>query len=195
MSNLYYYPLNCISEFVFLENHIEKSDAIIIPGSDEVQLIEKAVMLYNAQFAPYIYISGGKNEKLPDYPSEADFMRDFATQHGVPNDRIICENKAKNTFENARYIWDIIESQKMNFKNVILITKAYHSRRALLTFQRYFSSNINFYVVTVPGKNDITSSNWFLEKQKVVIVMGEVEKIGKYFATEVEEMNEKFLKK
>jgi len=58
------YPFNCISEFIFVETVVEKSDIILIPGASCPQLMERAVELYNRGLAKYILPSGGANSKL-----------------------------------------------------------------------------------------------------------------------------------
>ena len=63
--------------------------------------------------------------------------------------------------------------------------KAYHSRRALLTYKSIFPSNINFYVVPIIDKKGISKENWFLNEDSIKIVMGEVTKIGKYFEDKI----------
>ena len=58
------YPFDCISEFIFVETDVGKSDVILIPGASQSQLMERAVELYNRGFAQYILPSGGANYKL-----------------------------------------------------------------------------------------------------------------------------------
>lgn len=40
------YTFDCISEFIFAESNIKKSDVILIPGASQAQLMEKAAELY-----------------------------------------------------------------------------------------------------------------------------------------------------
>lgn len=78
----------------------------------------------------------------------------------------------------------------MNFRGTILVCKAYHSRRALLTYQSMFPKNTDFFVASVPDKRDITKDNWYLDEEKIKIVMGEVVKIGKYFEPYIKKFQE-----
>ena len=68
---------------------------------------------------------------------------------------------------------------------VLLVCKAYHSRRALLTYQSVFPLNINFYVSTVIDNRGISKDNWFLSEVGVNMVMGETVKIGRYFEDKI----------
>lgn len=73
----------------------------------------------------------------------------------------------------------------MPIKSVILVCKAYHSRRALLTYQSVFPIDINFYVSSVIDKRGISKDNWFLNEDSIRIVMNEVTKIGNYFEDKI----------
>jgi len=65
------------------------------------------------------------------------------------------------------------------------VCKAYHSRRALLTYQSVFPSNINFYIALIIDKRGISNDNWFLNEDSISIVMNEVVKIGSYFEDKI----------
>jgi uncharacterized SAM-binding protein YcdF (DUF218 family) len=179
------YPYESISKFIFVETDVEKSDIILIPGGSHPQLMERAVELYNRGLAQYILPSGGPNLKLPDYESEWKYLKTIGIQLGVPEGVILREDKAKNTFENAELSWNVLQTLNLPIKNVILVCKAYHSRRALLTYQSVFPLNIKFYVSTVIDKRGISKDNWFINKEHINIVMNEVVKIGSYFEDKI----------
>jgi len=48
------YPFDCITDFMFFETGIGKSDVILVPGGSQPQLMEKAAALYHEGIAPYI---------------------------------------------------------------------------------------------------------------------------------------------
>jgi len=180
------YPFNCISEFIFVETVVEKSDIILIPGASCPQLMERAVELYNRGLAKYILPSGGANSKLTYYETEWDYLKTIGIQLGIPEKAILKEDQATNTFENAQLSWNVLQTLNIPIKNVILVCKAYHSRRALLTYKSIFPSNVNFYVSPVIDKRGITKENWFLSNYSVGTVMNEVVKIGSYFEDKIQ---------
>lgn len=59
-----------------------------------------------------------------------------------------------------------------------------------MTYQTVFPRGIEFLVAPVPDKGEITKENWFLDEEKIKKVMGEVEKIGKYFAPYIKKFHE-----
>lgn len=97
------YPFDCISEFIFVESDIKKSDVILIPGARQFQLMERAAELYNSGFAKYLLPSGGRNFKLFNNKSEWDYLKTICINLGIPEKSILKEVKAQNTFENAKF--------------------------------------------------------------------------------------------
>lgn len=185
------HPFNCISELVFVKTEISKADIILVPGGSHPQLMEKASELYKQGLAPYILPSGHFNPKIPEYSSEWEFLKSIGLKLGVPEDKILKEDQARHTFENAEFSWKVIKENKLPVKKAILVCKAYHSRRALLTYQTVFPKEIEFYVSYVPDRREITEDNWFLDEEKIKTVMGEVVKIGKYFQPHIKKLQEK----
>ena len=182
------YPFDCISDLVFVKTEIQAADIILVPGGSHPQLMEKAVELYKQGLAPLILPSGHFNPKIPEYTSEWEFLKSVGVKLGVPEDKILKEDKASHTFENAEFSWRVIKENKLSVKKVILVCKAYHSRRALLTYQSIFPKDIEFFVVSVQDKGEIRKDNWFMDEDKIKKVMGEVVKIGKYFEPHIKGM-------
>ncbi len=57
-------PYDCITDFIFYETIIEKSDIILIPGGSHPEQMIKAAELFHNGMAPYILPSGGVNSRL-----------------------------------------------------------------------------------------------------------------------------------
>ncbi|MBT2216738.1 YdcF family protein [Virgibacillus dakarensis] len=76
-----------------------------------------------------IIVSGGVPKKGN---TEADVMFDWLTEQGIDKDRIIKEDLATDTVENALFSMDIAEQE--NIEDITLITSASHMRRALVIF-------------------------------------------------------------
>jgi uncharacterized SAM-binding protein YcdF (DUF218 family) len=180
-------PYDCITDFIFVETEIDRSDVILVPGGSHPQLMEKATALYRGGYAPYILPSGGANPKLPGYESEWQYLREIALNLGVPEGAILKEDKARNTFENAEFSLKILHSLRIPVDSAILVCKAHHARRALLTYQSVFPDSIVFFVAPVIDERGIARDTWFLDEDKIHIVMGEVVKIGQYFEDKIPE--------
>ena len=173
------FPFDCISSFMFFETEIENSDVILIPGASHPQLAEKAANLYDQGIAPFILPSGGSTPHVET--TEWDFLRNVGISLGVPPEAILQEDKATNTFENARFSLEVLQQSGIQPNKVVLVCKNYHARRALLTYQIIFPKETVFYVSPVIDKTGTSKDNWFLDEVKINYVMNELEKVGKYF--------------
>lgn len=173
------YPFDCISNFMFFETEIGPADVILVPGGSHPQLMERAAMLYHEGIAPYILPSGGATAHVET--TEWEFLRNIAVSHGVPAEAILKEDRAANTFDNARFSLEVLQQQGIVPRKVVFVCKNYHARRALLTYQVYFPQETTFYVSPVIDKTGITKDNWYTEEQKISRVMKELEKVGQYF--------------
>ena len=93
-------------------------------GSDRIW---QAARLYRAGAAPKIIVSGGSFIEQQGGPAttEAEAMRRFLIDLGVPNEAIVSEGKALNTIENIANVRDIVKGGR-----VAIITSAYHVPRA-----------------------------------------------------------------
>ena len=78
-----------------------------------------------------LVISGGSGAIGPASVREADAMAATAAELGFPRDRIRIENRSRNTLENA-----IETGRIMPGSTVILVTSAFHMRRAAGMFRK-----------------------------------------------------------
>ena len=170
-----------ITNFIFVETDISPCEVILVPGGSRPQLAEKATEIYKKGMAKYILFSGRANPKIPEFLSEAEYLKSVAVSLGVPAEKIICENEAAHTFENAEFSLALLKKMNINIDKVILVCKAFHSRRALLTYQYTFPKDTEILVSTTVDNRGLNKANWITKDEYVKIVMGEVEKIGKYF--------------
>ncbi|MDQ0205711.1 YdcF family protein [Alkalicoccobacillus murimartini] len=171
--------IDCITRFIFVETDIGQADVILIPGADHPPLMERASELYRKELAPFILPSGGAKPHVK--MTEWQYLRDIGLSLGIPKSIILKEDQAQHTLENAEFSWQVLRKEKICPKKVILICKAGHSRRALLSYQAVFPKETKFYISSVTDRFDITKDNWYLSDVGIKRVMSEVEKIGKFF--------------
>jgi uncharacterized SAM-binding protein YcdF (DUF218 family) len=80
-----------------------------------------------------ILFSGGRGELLPG-ASEAPFAFRLLQTFAIPRDRILLEDRSRNTFENAVYSKQI--ARPMPGERWLLVTSAYHLPRAIGVFRK-----------------------------------------------------------
>jgi uncharacterized SAM-binding protein YcdF (DUF218 family) len=111
----------------------QTADAIVaVSGGDTTARTQEAIKLYQNGWAPKLVFSGAAEDKSG--PSNAAVMRREAQAAGVPSQDIIIEEYSTTTKENAENTGTIF--QQNSIKSVILVTSAYHQRRAGLEFNK-----------------------------------------------------------
>ncbi len=90
-----------------------------------------ATTLYKAGKAPLVLLTGGSE---PDSRPEAQLMKEVLTVMGVPARVMLLENLSRNTNDNARYSAVLLNNKGV--KRILLVTSAFHMRRAVPLFQR-----------------------------------------------------------
>jgi uncharacterized SAM-binding protein YcdF (DUF218 family) len=130
------------------KNALKISDAIVVLGgglsSNEFEyesgvMVNRSTMVrlnYTAYLAKQypnklIVTSGGYTGKF----READIMRDVLIKSFGVKNPVIVENNSRNTDENARFVANILLPKDIH--NIIVVTQAYHMRRALMLFEKY----------------------------------------------------------
>ncbi|MCW7464755.1 YdcF family protein [Leptospira levettii] len=109
--------------------------------TDSADRITDAVRLYKAGKVKKILFTGGSGLLLSDEFREATLAKSLLIDLGVRESDIILENNSRNTYENAVETKKIVE--KLNFKSYILITSAFHMKRASGCFQK---QNLNVFL-------------------------------------------------
>ena len=104
-----------ITNFIFVADEPEQSDAIFLPGGSHPEQPEYAAELYRKGYAKWLIPSGGvsvKRDKWPgvrskadiysgSYQSDCEFLTDVLLKNNVPVSAIIGEDQSGHTRDNA----------------------------------------------------------------------------------------------
>lgn len=118
-------------------------DAIVDLGggvASHPQPVEGPNMLSAADrpfFAAALWKAGKGRIIIPTSKSVSQADVKILQALGVPSDRIVAEDQALNTEENARYTAKILGAKGAKRKKVLLVTSAWHMKRSLLQFKKY----------------------------------------------------------
>lgn len=111
--------------------------------SEGADRFTNAVWLYRAGKIRYILVTGGSGELKDVVHTEAAELADLLRLSGVPAERILLEERSRNTHENALYSKQLL-AQHPNLQSLVLITSAFHQRRALGCFRKVGLSPVPF---------------------------------------------------
>ncbi|MGX7205052.1 YdcF family protein [Enterococcus pingfangensis] len=95
--------------------------------------IDRAIQFYRKQSAetlspPQLLMSGGQgsDERIP----EAQAMREYAIEQGIPAEDILLEAQSTNTLENMQFSKEIMERERPSGYHAIFTSNNYHIFRA-----------------------------------------------------------------
>lgn len=131
----------------------EKADAIVVfaggvgesgkAGEGYEERVEYAVKLYRQGYAKNIIFSSGYMFVY----KEPVIMKALAVSLGVPEEAILIEDKAANTYQNVKFSKKILDEK--GWSKILLISSPYHMRRASLVFTN-LAKNIKVVYTCVP---------------------------------------------
>ena len=94
-----------------------------------VRLVD-AILLYRQILGSKLIFSGG-NDKY-EQTTNAELMKKMALSLGVKKEDILLEDRSKNTYEEAKFLKDIVGKEKF-----LLVTSAAHMPRSMVLFKKF----------------------------------------------------------
>jgi uncharacterized SAM-binding protein YcdF (DUF218 family) len=98
--------------------------------------LHTAHWLYRTGKIRRILLSGGSGRVIGHARNEADAARQHLLQLGVPDSALLVENRSRNTRENALFSKQLLDSLYAAPPRCLLISSAWHLRRASRHFER-----------------------------------------------------------
>jgi len=169
-----------IWDYACLHQKLEKADCILGLGSNDVRVAERSAKLFLDGWAPLIVFSGGRGRLTADWQkTEADSFAEIAIKMGVPENKIIKEDKSTNTGENIEFTKKLLAEKNIDPKNFILVQKPYMERRAYATFKKRWPEKE--VIVTSPLIAYDDYPNEQISKEEMInIIVGDLQRIKIY---------------
>lgn len=108
----------------------QQADVIIVLSGGGGR-VEEAVKLYKAGYAPYLILSNSKEST-----SASGDMLQTALALGVPQDRLLTEQVARSTYQNAEFTLPILKDK--GFTSAIVVSSEFHMRRVKFIFDHVY---------------------------------------------------------
>uniref|UniRef100_A0A914CU45 DUF218 domain-containing protein n=1 Tax=Acrobeloides nanus TaxID=290746 RepID=A0A914CU45_9BILA len=163
-----------------MSHSLEKADCILVLGSHDDRVAERAAELYLQSYAPLLIFSGGIGVLTKDWTdTEADRFAKIAVSKGVPMEAILVENRSTNTGENILFTRKILEENGLDPKSFIVVQKPYMEKRSYATFKKHWPDKI--LMVTSP---QISFEEYPTEEipidHVINIMVGDLQRIKEY---------------
>ena len=130
---------------------ITPSDAIVVlssgrhlpPGNSKIiewhdpDRFFAGIDLYKANKSNRLIFTGGQNPLTSDLPPEGDIYIKEAVLMGLPDEDLFTTYPVHNTFQEAKAIKRLLNAEiPLIRKEIILVTSAFHMKRAKKVFER-----------------------------------------------------------
>lgn len=123
----------------------ETADVIIVLGSRKAcdYRVPLAAKLFQEGKAPHLIFCGGKVQNTSQGEmKEYKAMLIAAEKCGIPRSAILTETQSLSTVENLQNAAELVKKHFPNCKSIIIVTTAYHMRRAAMLAQHFFTQKI-----------------------------------------------------
>lgn len=135
------------------------------PGPILQARLDKAIELYKHGKASQMILTGAAvdNEFV-----ESEVMAVYCVKHGIPHSDIFIESNARNTYENARMVRDIM--QEKGYSHAIVVTSSFHKMRARKFFSRVVG-NVSIVAAPFPSEFSFLKRMVFILKEYIIIML------------------------
>jgi len=151
-----------------------KADVIVVlgaavwpnekPSPSLLRRVKKSIDLYKSGHAENIIMSGGVGRHPP---AEAVVMKRIALESGIPEERILIDDRSTNTYESAINCSAIMNNN--NWVKLIVVSDSYHLIRSVLLFNAFgkYAKGIK----SDHGKGDTKLWKWIFYHLREVVAL------------------------
>ncbi len=177
------------AQLLVVHTPVSKADAIVVMSGSATfrERARHAAALYNEGRAPRIVLTNDhlKSSWSPEEqrnPFYYERSRDELRRAGVPDDKIaVIMVPITGTYDEAVLLKDYSEANQLS--SLLVVTSAYHSRRAFWTFQRVFRGTGKSIGIDPagPGLETPSAATWWLHRLGWQMVPSEYVKLFFYW--------------
>jgi uncharacterized SAM-binding protein YcdF (DUF218 family) len=169
-----------------LHHELSRAEAIVALCSHDTVVAERAAQLWLEGWAPLLVFAGGLGVITRNFWSEpeADQFARIAVALGVPEDRILTENRSTNTGENVLFTRRMLEGRGLgHLRRFVVVQKPYMERRSFATFRKVWPE-ADVIVTSPPAALDEylerCSHESFTADDVIGIMVGDLQRIRVY---------------
>ena len=172
-------------DFMHMNQELEAADVIVGFGCYDEDIPRRCAELFHRGFAPYVCFSGGLGRNTSGIwsKSEAERFAAIAIAEGVPEERIILENKSTNSAENLLFTSRVLAEAGVKAEKIIAVHKPYMERRLWAAMQVYWPETEAVYTspqVTVEEHIAHAEQIGMTRKGVIETIVGDVQRMELY---------------
>ena len=125
-------------DYHHMDHQVRPADIAIGLGSHDIGVAVKTVELYHAGIVPVVVFTGANAPTtIKRFPrGEAVHYREYALDHGVPDEAILIETEATNTAQNFLFTQKLLQHNRLHVSSAVLISRPYQARRSYATCKK-----------------------------------------------------------
>ena len=168
-----------ITQFLDADAEPTQADLAFVFGTRHSEPAYVAADLFRRGVVRCVVLTGGEN--CLTRANEAMTHLEILTREGIPRDRIIVESQATNTLENVVLALPKIAArvELERIQTIVVVTKWYHCRRAMMTLKRYLPPHIRYFASTYEPSG-FTRAGWYLDLEAARRILKEWRNIPQY---------------
>jgi uncharacterized SAM-binding protein YcdF (DUF218 family) len=143
---------------------------IVLSGDSDGSRTQHAVDIFNKTPTVYLLLTGGMYYDL----SVPKLMKKRAVSLGIPEHKILLEEKSTSTYENALFAKQLIVENK--FKSVLVVTSRFHTKRSFCVFSNVLEE-LPIKLGISGAYDGIDYSSWWTNNRSSEIVLMELAKV------------------
>ena len=163
--------LTAYAKFFTVSNATPGADALVVLSGGKFTRIPHALKLFEAGYAPEILLTDEKKRSIRFahlLPSNEMIAQAMIEELGLTAPFSIIQSQnggASSTFDEA---YDLLKlSEKKNYRHLILVTDAFHSRRAYHAFQTVFEETEINIEMSAASNKIFNENNWWTSDQGI----------------------------
>ena len=176
--------LTGIAGYLIVNDTLQPSDVIVLLNSEVNTRPFRASQLYQHGLAPVIVIARSESTPTVDLglvPNDTDISVAVMEKLGVPADKIIVlpfPGGVTSTFDEASAVRQYVQAHQAY--RIILVTSAFHTRRARWIFEKFLSGlPVRLEMVAVPYAG-FDQTNWWKNETGLITLNNEYIKLFYY---------------
>lgn len=181
----YLEPLQVIWDYLRLNQTPQKADCIVGFGNFNDDIARRAAELYRQGISDWVLFTGGlgrNTEGLLKEPEAVKFAR-VAISCGVPEDRILIEDRSSNTAENIRFTRQLLRERGLPHGRILGVHQPFMERRITAAMGIYWPE-VQFSVtsprVTIPEYLARAQMQGVTEEAAICVIVGDFQRMELY---------------
>jgi uncharacterized SAM-binding protein YcdF (DUF218 family) len=168
--------LQAAGDFLVVRDPLHPADVVVAVSGDGVgERVRTAADLVRRGYAPYLLLSGSR---IGPPPGAAADMLATAQAAGVPAGRILVDDQALSTMDNARHTAAVMAQR--GWRRAIVVSSPYHTRRTAWAFRQVLRRRGLHVAVVAAEPSFFTVERWWTRERDRWLVVREYQKLGAF---------------